>query len=177
MKNNMISHFKNEKKRQSQKGQVAVVLILLTAFALIFYAVSLNMGRMSAAKTVTTTASNIGAAQLGSQMASYGWRLARENLKGKRKLCSTSSFLTGLILSAIFSLGFTLIFFLVYQISPEAAKALSIYYMFSPMIIGSLIFYNTVRMDEKINKMWNKQQNNLPLKDRFLEGAIQAGLR
>jgi hypothetical protein len=67
----------------SNKGQVAIIIILVIAFALIFYAVSMNLGKLSISKTQTQVAAMAGASQLGSQMASYGQYLFQTQLGGK----------------------------------------------------------------------------------------------
>ena len=72
---------------QSQKGQVAVVIIFVIGLSLMFYAVSLNLGRIAEKKTVVTVASNVGASQRASLMASYGHQLSHSPpLEGERKL-------------------------------------------------------------------------------------------
>ena len=72
---------------KTSKGQVAVVLVIIVAISLIFYAVTLNLERLTESKTVVTIASNLGASQLASQMASYGHAILMTQLGGKRKVC------------------------------------------------------------------------------------------
>ena len=79
------------------KGQVAIILIIMTAIALIFYAVTLNLGRMSGAKTMTTMAAEKTASVLASQMASYAQKLVKENLKGSLEVCDKTSLFTAII--------------------------------------------------------------------------------
>src|ERR1035441_6180876 len=54
------------------KGQTALILILLAAAALIFYAVTVNWGRIAQTKSMLTIAANQGASYLASEAASYG---------------------------------------------------------------------------------------------------------
>ena len=57
--------------RNADKGQVAIVLILMTAIAIIIYASTLNLGRVAELKTLTTIAADLSAAQMASSWASY----------------------------------------------------------------------------------------------------------
>src|SRR5262245_50112910 len=54
----------------ARAGQVAVALILIIAIALIFYAITLNLGRIVQNKLTTTVSANKGASILALQMAS-----------------------------------------------------------------------------------------------------------
>ena len=54
------------------KGQTALILILLAAAALIFYAVTVNWGRIAQTKSMLTIATNQAASYLASEAASYG---------------------------------------------------------------------------------------------------------
>lgn len=80
-----------------KKGQVAVILILMAAAALIFYAVSLNLGRISQTKTVTTIAADTAASTLGSYMASFGQSIFKTTLGGKKRVCA----LTGIVAAVL----------------------------------------------------------------------------
>lgn len=81
----------------SRNGQVAVILILVVAAALIFYAVSLNLGRISQTKVVTTIAADTGASLLASHMASYGQQIFQTTLGGDRNQCG----LTGVVAAIV----------------------------------------------------------------------------
>lgn len=80
-----------------KEGQVAVILILVTAAALIFYAVSLNLGRVSQTKVVTTIAADTGASTLASFMASFGQSIFQTSLGGKKKVCGWTGVLVAII--------------------------------------------------------------------------------
>ena len=64
-------------------GQASLVLILLAAIALIFFAVTLNWGRVSQIKNITTMAATNAAANSVSGIASYGESLIQSTLDGK----------------------------------------------------------------------------------------------
>src|SRR3990167_5038911 len=95
--NNIIRDNFIKRSLRSSQGQIAIILILVIAGMLIFYAVTLNFGKISQAKALTTIASNVSAGQLGSAMASYGQNLSMTNLKGKKKLCFTTNLFTFII--------------------------------------------------------------------------------
>ncbi|MBZ0166099.1 MAG: hypothetical protein K8I00_04770, partial [Candidatus Omnitrophica bacterium] len=63
------------KLQKSKKGQIAVVILLIVAFALIFFAASLNLGRIGQNKIYTQVGAAQGASALASAMASYGQSL------------------------------------------------------------------------------------------------------
>lgn len=81
----------------SRNGQVAVILILVVAAALIFYAVSLNLGRISQTKVVTTIAADTGASLLASHMASYGQQIFQTTLGGDRNQCGLTSVVAAIV--------------------------------------------------------------------------------
>ena len=72
---------------RSSKGQVAVVLILIVAIGLVFYAVTLTLGRVSQAKILTVMAANKGAAKMVSLIASYGEQVFQEQMGGQTLVC------------------------------------------------------------------------------------------
>lgn len=78
-------------------GQVAIILILICAIALIFFVVAFNLGRLSQTKTQTTIAANAGASQMASLAASYGQSLFMGQLGGKTRDCGFSSFFTAIV--------------------------------------------------------------------------------
>src|SRR3989338_6445485 len=84
-----------------KNGQVAVILILVVAAALIFYAVSLNLGRISQTKTMTTIAADTAASTLGSYMASFGQSLFMTSLGGDRKVCNWTGVVAAILVVII----------------------------------------------------------------------------
>ena len=56
----------------ANRGQTALILILLTAAALIFLAITLNWGRIAQVKSLLTIAADESASTLASDAASYG---------------------------------------------------------------------------------------------------------
>ncbi|MEW5894923.1 MAG: hypothetical protein AB1650_04085 [Candidatus Omnitrophota bacterium] len=94
-----------EQKRQallsSTKGQVGLVLILLAALGLIFYAMSLNLSKISNAKIQTMVAAQKAAMFMASFMASYAQRLSEEQLEGGLRKCSSTSLFKRIVLAVV----------------------------------------------------------------------------
>lgn len=165
--------------QSSNQGQVAVVLILVIAVALVFYAVSLNLGKVSEHKTRVTIAANIGASQLASQMASYGQKLIKEDpLNGKRERCYASSVWMAIITLIIIIIIIVLSIFTV----GGAAAALG------PVVAGLLIavaivlavvnvILQSMVIIPGIVAMWNSIMSAaLTPEDQFLESGIQQAI-
>ena len=95
----------------NNKGQVGIIMLLVLAFALIFYAASMNIGRVSQTKTYTQTAAMAGASQLASQMSSYGQKLFQEQLGGHKRICA----LTGIFMAILTICGVLYLFWQVLE--------------------------------------------------------------
>ncbi len=163
------------KKMNSSRGQIAIVLMLVIAAALIFYAVSLNVGKLSHTKTLVTMASNAGASKMASQMASYGQVLFMETLGGKKRVCG----LTG-IAAAIVSIVVTVICIIIiaasYSAGTPAAAALWMAVIGLVLAVVSLVMQITY-IQPGISSMWNKIiAETMEMSDQFVENGIQSGL-
>ncbi len=171
-------------KPSSQKGQVAIVLLLITAIALIFLAVTYNYSKVSNVKTLVTIASNTGASSLASGMTSYAHRLSEEQLGGRRKRCGW----TGLLIYAILTGGLILVF------NELGAEGLAILGAAMMVFGGPLLFaiyaslvllnpfmalgYLQIRADSRLTTAWNKAfSNNLSISEQFMEGALLSSIQ
>lgn len=76
-------HFRKDKRG----GQVATLLTLVIAIIFLFVVVTLNIGRLSQKKTLTSNAADAAALRLASYLASYGNYLSWTFLKGGTKKC------------------------------------------------------------------------------------------
>jgi len=167
--------------RKTSKGQVAIVLILMTALAIIIYASTLNLGRVAELKTLTTIAADVSAAQMASNWASYAEQLYQIHLGGESETKSLTVCGMGPMVQLFISLiiivaaliitivcwgtcaGFTGLM----VAAAIAALALS---------IGAILLQVLV-LDPGITAMWTKLMENLPAIDQFLERGIMAGLQ
>ncbi|MBI3617269.1 MAG: YrzE family protein, partial [Candidatus Omnitrophica bacterium] len=162
-----------------KEGQVAVILILIVAAALIFYAASLNLSRVSQLKTITTIAADTAASTLGSFMASYGHQVQMTSLGGVTKKCG----LTGVVGSVI-SLIVAIIAVVVTIITCVASGACQGAWLFAVYVaiialvlaVASLVLqlaYVQPGMTEKWNAYIFKMMSPA---DAFVELGIQTAL-
>ena len=157
------------KSLHSDEGQVAVILVLITAMALIFYAVILNLGSMTQTKTIITLAANQAVAMLASEMASYGNSLTQTHLRGRKKVCDSTNVLV-LIIGLIITIIITVFF-------PPAGLALALV-IFGILLTVGAIYIQLVYVQPMMTELWNKaSQETMSTRDSFLEQAINTGLR
>lgn len=176
--------------KSNNKGQVGIIMLLVLAFALIFYAVSMNIGRVSQTKTFTQTAAMAGASQLASQMSSYGQKLFQEQLGGKKRVCA----LTGIFM-AILTIVIVIILIIITIMFPPAggggwaaffaaigtattagmtATGLAVALVLS---IANLAIQVAI-IQPGLTSMWNKiVQDTMGIQDQFMEQGIQVGLQ
>ena len=167
---------KEEKKKGigSRSGQVAVIVILITAIVLVFYAVTLNLGRLSQVKTVTTVASNQATSLMASQMASYSQSLFKQTLGGVKKKCRSNG-----ILQALISL--IVVVAIIVATGGLGAGASSLVNFLSALSLGlsslAVVLQMTV-IQPGLTSLWNKATIEvLSTTNSFLEQGIRAGLQ
>jgi len=164
---NKIIHDNPLKKTlNSSGGQVAIILILVIASALIFYAASINLGRYSQTKALVTVASNTSAAMLGSSMASYARMLSETNLRGGREYCKSTN-----VLAAIIALIIVIV--ATYLGQPGKGFALAMAIMAITLAALSLAMQITI-IQPGITRAWNSMVNELlDTPNKFTENSIQ----
>ncbi|MBU1996793.1 MAG: hypothetical protein KKF78_06530, partial [Candidatus Omnitrophica bacterium] len=163
------------------KGQVAIILIIMTAVALIFYAVTLNLGRLSGAKTLTSMAAEKTASVLASQMASYAQKLVKENLKGSLQVCDKTSLFTAII-SMIIVVIIAVIAIILAPVTSGGSAAVAGYIIAFAIVaiilsIASVVMQATV-VQPGITSMWNKIiGETMSLKNQFVESGVRTALQ
>ena len=169
--NKIIRNDRLRKVAQSTGGQAAVVLILVIAIVLIFYAVSLNFGHMTQVKGMVTVASNTSASMLASSMASYTQSLSETQLGGTRKKCGWTGIFAALIVLIIMIIAILL--------APETggtslAAGLAIAGM---VLAGVSLVLQIVVIQPGITAAWNRiTSKTLSLSNQIVENAIQSAL-
>ncbi len=151
---------------KNYKGQTSLVLILLAAIALIFFAVTLNWGRVSQIKNMATMATTNAAANAVSGIASYGESLIQSTLGGgfeKSKWASWVVVTIAWVVAAII---------IYYTAGSGTAAAIAVAVA---IIGGSVATIRAVYNDVHTVRTFNEMQTKLPLKDRFLEQGLSAG--
>jgi len=174
----MIKNNPFMKTLKSSTGQVAVILILVIAVALIFYAVTLNFSRLSGAKTLVTVASNGSAGQLASDMASYGQAISEASLKGRRKICGWTGAFAAIITVVIIVIAIVAAYYGRPDVSMtllESVGALALVGL--ALAVVALVLQVSV-IQPGITDAWNRRiTKTLSQRNQFTENAIQAALR
>jgi len=168
----------------SCRGQVAIILIFIIAIGLIFYAVSLNVGRVSAPKILVTKASNLMAARLASLMASYGEQVFQEVLGGKEEICDKTSAFQAIIMVVVFVVIIILAPAFAGMINAIAGGSLVTASMVATAatvaaVASAVSFALQVSVVQPaITKAWGEIiWENLEIVDQFMEQGIQTGLK
>jgi hypothetical protein len=152
------------------KGQVALVLILLAAAALIFYAISLNWGRIAQTKAQLTIAADQSASTLASYAASYGEQEKQTNLSdanAQENLSQLTMDFIGLVVAvaclmlAVFTGGATLVILI---------AVLSVL-----MAVANIVLQLTV-VEPGMTTLWNKLQQQEAIQQQFYETGISVAL-
>ena len=157
------------KKTRTVQGQTALILILLTAAALIFLAITLNWGRIAQVKCQVSIAADQAAALLASDVASYGEMQKQSYLQNSNILSEMGGYIMAIVM---------LIIAIIITIASYGSGS----YMLVVAIIAiaaavaTLVLQITV-VQPGITSMWNKLQQNQPIVEQFLEGGIGAALQ
>ena len=160
---------------RNKSGQVAIVIILIIAVGLIFYAATMNMGQLSQLKTTVTISANTGASMLASLMSSYGQQVFETQLDGQDKICGYTG-----VFSAVLTIIAAVIAIVIIIASGGTGTAAA-YAMFFAVValvaaVGVLALQITY-IQPKIEAAFAKiiaaglSQNN-----QFLESGLTAGI-
>ncbi len=154
---------------RNKSGQVAIILILVAAMGLIFYAVSMNLGNVSETKTAVSIAANTGASLLASQMASYGQSLFKEQMGGKFKICSTTWIQI-----------FALVLSIILAIITIGIGAQFIFIALAVVGVGlsaAALALQVAVIQPGITAMWNKlMAKTLTTQNQYSQNGLQAAL-
>ncbi len=156
--------------RLNSKGQTAMVLILLAAAALIFYAITVNWGRIAQVKSFLTMAADESASQLASESASYGEMQKQTYLHDVNQKVETTSVVMSLIVIVLA----VIISILCWGTCSAVVMGLAIAAVV--MSVASLIL-QVVVIQPGITSMWNKLQQNQPIQQQLFEAGIQTALQ
>ena len=158
--------------KTNNRGQTALVLILLAAGALIFYAITLNWGRIAQEKAMLTIAADQAAAVLASDAASYGEIAKVQYLNDTNEKSSVD---LAILLAIIMIVIAVITLVLTWGASgPGAAWLIGMAIAGVVMAVASLVLQVTV-IEPGITAMWNKLQKNQPAQQQFYEqGTVTA---
>ncbi len=154
---------------KNKYGQTALILILLTAAALIFLAITLNWGRIAQVKALLTVAADGSASLMASDAASYGEMQKQTNLKDTNQITGQTGLLLALLL-VVLSILLCIIF------PPSGAFAWAIAIASIAMAITNLVLQLVV-IQPGITALWNSLQKNQPIPQQFYEGGVSTALQ
>ncbi len=174
---------KSSPTRNLKLGQVAVIIILVSALGLIFLAIVMNFGRISQVKTLTMIAANSSASQMASFFASYGEQLYQQTLGGHRKICALTGVLITIITVVIVVI--IVIVFIIFVITTAGAglTTTQLWVIAIIAVVGvaaavTALSLQLAVVQPGITSMWNKMMAaSLSITDQFVEQGIQSGLR
>ena|GEM_PF-6726687 len=156
------------KRLMSASGQVGLVLILLAALGLVFYAMSLNLNKVSEAKIKTMVAAERATSFMASFMASYAQKMSEEQLKGGLGFCKSTSLL-GAILKAVVMIALAIAF-----PGGGVGTALAI----SAGLATAAAVVEAVYIQPTLTDMWNKMMlERLSTEGQLIEYGVQYALR
>ena len=154
----------------TSKGQAALILILLTAVALIFYAITVNWGRIAQEKAMLTVAVSQGAASLASDAASYGEIAKVEYLNNTNEKKSLD-----LMLILIFII---LVIAIVITVLSYGATGWVLGEVIAMLVMAvAAIVLQVVVIEPMITSLWNKMEKNQPAQQQFFEQGVVATLQ
>lgn len=151
-----------------------MLLIILSAVAIIFFAISLNWGRVSQIKNYTTIGATTTAALAGSSYASYGEMQQKTTLGGEWEHCAHNS-----IFGAILTLLLVVVICLVAWATCVSATQAG-YAMLAAIALSSASLALQVAVVQPgLTRMWSQLQldANLSTTEQFLTNALQNALQ
>jgi hypothetical protein len=162
--------------RLTRKAQMSLVMLLVVAIALVFYAVSFNWSRISAYKTQVTIAATTGAAQLGSMAAAYGEFFLRGQMDGQLHQKDTTSSMWKLILAVLITIAAVVVG--VVSLGSLSELSVAMIGFAIGLVVSSVISIIAVINDggdqRGLTRNWTKAMKQIPTQEgRFVEGAIQ----
>jgi hypothetical protein len=155
--------------KRTFRGQTALILILVTAAALIFLAITLNWGRIAQTKTSLTMAADQSASLLASDAASNGEMLKQTWLGDKNKKSDFGGWIIAVITVIVAIIGLVFACFGAWYLIVLAAVALT-------MAAVNLALQIMV-VQPGITSLWNKLMKDQPIYQQFYEQGIMTALQ
>ncbi|GEM_PF-5382450 len=162
--------------KPSNRGQTAIILMLVIAVALIIYAISLNWARVTQYKTMTTIASNTAAANMASVITSYGEQQLQVNLGGRPKYCKRTNFLVMIVVIII------VIIIVIVSWGTATFVALGLFAVIVSVAAIALavaaLIINLAVIQPGLTRLWNRMQDKLlTMEDKVVENGIMTALQ
>ena len=159
----------------NKNGQTALILILLTAAALIFLAITLNWGKVSQTKSLLTIAADQSAALLASDAASYGEMQKQGNLKDQNQLTSS----TGIFLYIILVIVAIVVTVWTWgaAASPMMILIAHVLAVLSIVMAVANLALQIAVVQPGITSLWNGLQKSQPTQQQFYEAGVGSALQ
>jgi len=158
----------------NRRGQTALVLILLSAAALIFLAITINWGRIAQEKSMLSIAADQSASLLASDAASYGESQKQNYLNDTNSLTQS----TGLIL-ALFAVVVSIViawYTAGTATGPMASFLIGLAWAGAALAVANLVLQAAV-IQPGITYLWNTMQKDQPAQEQFFEQGISTALQ
>ena len=152
-------------------------MILLTAAALIFFAITLNWGRIAQTKALVTIAADQAASLLASDAASYGEMQKQTYLQNTNQISSLNGIIMAIIAVVV------AIICLVITITTAGAGS-GIWVVLAIVLAAAAVVMAVVNLvlqicvvQPGITKLWNSMQKDQPIQQQFYEGGVSTALQ
>ncbi len=168
---------------KKRSGQTSLILILLTAVAMIFFAITLNWGQLAQIKALTSTSATSSASNLASNFASYGEREIKTTLGGTWKKCKHTSVLVAIItviiiiIIIIVTWGTGTAGAMAFGAAVLGGNAAAVALAIALVLSIAAVAMQVAIVQPGLTRLWNKLQANLPVTDQFLEQGISGALQ
>lgn len=158
------------------KGQMAILIVLVAAIALVCLAMTLNLTRVASTKTMTMIAAHQAASYTASQMASYAQMQKETQLGGKTKICKNTGLLSSLLTFIIVLVIAIIVTVASYGTAGPSMWTVVAAWAAVAVSAASVVLQATV-IQPGLTKMWNKLQMTIATtEDRFVEQGLQVAL-
>jgi hypothetical protein len=164
-------------RKRTIRGQTALMMILLTAAALIFLAITLNWGRIAQVKSLVTIAADQGASLLASDAASYGEMEKQTYLQNSNQISSLSGIVMALI-AVVVAIICLIITITTAGGGSEVGAVFAVVLAVASVIMAIVnLALQICVVQPGIEEMWNKLQKQQTIQQQFFEGGITTALQ
>jgi hypothetical protein len=166
------------KNKTNIRGQTALILILLSAAALIFFAITVNWGHIAQTKSLVTISADQAASMMASNAASYGEMQKQQYLNNRNRKTELDWMIIIAVIVIIICIIITITSWGAGTPALIAAIGLTIQAVLViavVMAVVSLILQLAVIQPGMVT-MWNKLQKDQPSQQQFYEQGMGTAL-
>ncbi len=152
---------------KNNNAQTALLMILAIVIGLMFFAISLNLGKISQIKTATTVAATGAATQMTSTLASKAEYQIKTQLGGSWKKCKSTS--VWVAIAAV-------IIAIIVVFATGGVGAAGVIAIIALVLAVANLVLQVAVIQPGLTSLWNKLQQNLSEVEQVAEGGISSGL-